>query len=181
MAARLKTRFNDEIKPTLMREFGFTNELRVPTLHKVVLNIGVGEAIANSKALDAAVRDVTTITGQKPVVTKAKKSISQFKLRAGMKIGVTVTLRGDRMYEFLDRLLNVALPRIRDFQGISANAFDGRGNYTMGLPDQLLFPEIEYDKIDRLRGMEISVVTTAQTDEEGRRLLALLGMPFRRN
>jgi len=181
MATRLKERFNSEIRPVLMREFSYANSMRVPEVNKIIVNIGMGEAISNEKALDAATRDLTAITGQKPIVTKAKKSISQFKLRAGMKIGVMVTLRGDRMYEFLDRLLNVALPRIRDFQGVSPNAFDGRGNYTLGLREQLLFPEIDYDKIDRIRGMEVSVVTTARTDEEGRRLLQLLGMPFSRS
>ena len=178
MTARFKQRYNEEIKPTLMREFNFMNSMRVPEVHKVVINVGIGEGKDNDKALDACVRDVTAITGQKPVVTRAKKSISQFKLRQGQRIGVMVTLRGDRMYEFIDRLLTVAVPRIRDFQGVSPNSFDGRGNYTLGLSDQLLFPEIEYDKIDKMRGLEVTFVTTARTDEEGRRLLTLLGMPF---
>jgi large subunit ribosomal protein L5 len=153
--------------------------MQLPTIHKIVINIGLGEAITNAKAVDAAVNDLKIIVGQKPVVTKAKKSISQFKVRAGMEIGAMVTLRGERMWEFLDRLTSVALPRIRDFQGVSPRSFDGRGNYTLGLREQLVFPEIDYDKVDRLRGMEISIVTTARTDEEGRRLLQLLGMPFR--
>jgi large subunit ribosomal protein L5 len=181
MTPRLKTRYDDEIKPTLMREFGYRNAMQVPSLAKVVVNVGVGEATQNSKALDATVKDISTITGQKPVITKAKRSIAAFKVRAGNDVGVTVTLRGPRMYEFLDRLINIALPRTRDFSGVSPNAFDGRGNYTLGLRDQLIFPEIEYDKIDKLRGMEISVATTARTDEEGRRLLQLIGMPFRRS
>jgi large subunit ribosomal protein L5 len=151
---------------------------QVPRLQKIVINIGLGEAVANGKALDAAVNDLTTITGQRPVVTRAKKSIAAFKLRAGMPIGAMVTLRGERMYEFYDRLTAISLPRIRDFRGVSPNAFDGRGNYTLGLREQLLFPEIEYDQIDKVRGLEISIVTSARTDEEGRRLLALLGMPF---
>ncbi len=180
MPARLKERFLEEIKPTLMKEFNYKNAMSVPEIHKVVINIGVGDGETNDKGLNAAVRDVATITGQQPVVTRARKSISQFKIREGNRIGVMVTLRGDRMYEFLDRLLNIALPRIRDFQGVSPNAFDGRGNYTLGLREQLLFPEIEYDKIDKIRGMEVSVVTTARTDEEGRRLLTLFGMPFAR-
>ncbi len=181
MPPRMKERYEQEAKPTLMREFNYTNELSVPKVHKIVVNVGVGEGTSNDKAIDAAMNDVTTITGQRPVVTRARKSISQFKLREGNRIGIMVTLRRDRMYEFLDRLVSIALPRIRDFQGISPNAFDGRGNYTLGLTDQLLFPEIEFDRIDKLRGMEVSIVTTARTDEEGRRLLALLGMPFKRN
>ena len=181
MATRLKDQFENEVRPTLMREFNYRNPMQVPSVHKVVVNVGVGEAISNSKALDATVRDIAAITGQKPVVTKARRSIAAFKLREDMQIGVTVTLRGSRMYEFLDRLINIALPRTRDFQGISPNAFDGRGNYTLGLREQLIFPEIDYDKIDKIRGMEISVVTTARNDEEGRRLLQLIGMPFRRS
>jgi large subunit ribosomal protein L5 len=179
MAARLKERFEREVSPTLQREFGYKNRMQLPTVHKIVINIGLGEAITNAKAVDAAVNDLKIIVGQKPVVTKAKKSISQFKVRAGMEIGAMVTLRGERMWEFLDRLTSVALPRIRDFQGVSPRSFDGRGNYTLGLREQLVFPEIDYDKVDRLRGMEVSIVTTARTDEEGRRLLQLLGMPFR--
>jgi large subunit ribosomal protein L5 len=179
MATRLKERFDQEVGPTLQKEFGYKNRMQLPTVHKIVINIGLGEAISNAKAVDAAVNDLKIIVGQKPVVTKAKKSISQFKLRAGMEIGAMVTLRGERMWEFLDRLTSVALPRIRDFQGVSPRSFDGRGNYTLGLREQLVFPEIDYDKVDRLRGMEISIVTTARTDEEGRRLLQLLGMPFR--
>lgn len=180
MAPRLKEHYENEIRPTLMREFSYRNALQTPSISKVVINVGVGEALQNAKALDATLKDIATITGQKPVITKARRSIAAFKLRAGNSIGVTVTLRGPRMYEFLDRLINVALPRTRDFQGISPNAFDGRGNYTLGLHDQLIFPEIDYDKIDKLRGMEISVVTTARTDDESRRLLQLIGMPFRR-
>jgi len=163
----------------MREEFKYRNDLEVPKLDKIVINIGVGEAIANNRALDAAVNDLTLITGQKPVVTRAKKSIAAFRLRAGMPIGTMVTLRGDRMYEFLDRLVNTALPRVRDFRGVSPKSFDGRGNYTLGLNEQLLFPEIEYDKVDKTRGMEVSIVTTAKSDEEGRRLLGLLGMPFR--
>jgi large subunit ribosomal protein L5 len=179
MAARLKERYINEASPALQREFGYKNRMQLPTLHKIVINIGLGEAITNNKAIDAAVGDLTTIAGQKPVVTKAKKSIAQFKLRTGMPIGAMVTLRGDRMWEFLDRLTSIALPRTRDFQGVSPRSFDGRGNYTLGLREQLLFPEIDYDKVDKIRGMEVSIVTTARTDEEGRKLLELLGMPFR--
>ncbi len=178
--SRLKQRYDTEVVPTLRKEFGYDNVMQVPRLAKVVLNIGMGEAIQNAKAMDNAVRDIADITGQKPVITKAKRSVAAFKLRAGMPIGVTVTLRGQRMYDFLDKLANVALPRLRDFQGISADSFDGHGNYTLGIKEQLVFPEINYDKIDRVRGMEITVVTTARTDEEGRRLLTLLGMPFKR-
>ena len=164
----------------MMRDFGYKNIYQVPKLEKIVLNVGLGEAIANARALDAAVGDLAQITGQKPVVTRAKKSIASFKLRAGMPIGAMVTLRGPRMYEFYDRLVAVTLPRIRDFRGVSPNSFDGRGNYTMGLREQIVFPEIDYDRIDKVRGLEISFITTARTDEEGRRLLALLGMPFAR-
>lgn len=178
MAARLKERFKTELHPALMREFSYKNPMQVPQLKKVVINIGMGESLTNAKALDAAVGDVTRITGQKPVVTRSKKSIANFKVRAGQPIGVMVTLRGERMYEFFDRLVNVALPRIRDFTGASRNAFDGRGNYSLGLREQLIFPEIEYDQIDRIRGMEITMVTSANSDEEGRRLLQLLGVPF---
>jgi large subunit ribosomal protein L5 len=176
--ARVRDRYQEEVIPTLTSDFGFSNVYQVPRLQKIVINIGLGEAVANGKALDAAVNDLTTITGQRPVVTRAKKSIAAFKLRAGMPIGAMVTLRGERMYEFYDRLTAISLPRIRDFRGVSPNAFDGRGNYTLGLREQLLFPEIEYDQIDKVRGLEISIVTSARTDEEGRRLLALLGMPF---
>ena len=176
---RLQERYQTEVAPALRKEFGFTNPMQVPRLAKVVINIGMGEAIQNAKAMDNAVRDLTDITGQHPVVTRAKRSVAAFKLRQGMAIGCMVTLRGRRMYDFLDKLMNVALPRLRDFQGVSGDAFDGRGNYTLGLREQLVFPEIDYDKIDKVRGMEVSIVTTARTDEEGRRLLGLLGMPFR--
>ena len=171
-------RYQKEVAPALFRQFGFKNVMQIPRIEKVVVNIGVGEALDNAKALDAAVGDLTTITGQRPVTTKARKSIANFKLREGRLIGAKVTLRGDRMWAFLDRLLNIALPRVRDFRGVSANAFDGRGNYTLGLRDQLVFPEIEYDKIDKLRGMEVTIVTTAKTDEQARALLQMLGMPF---
>lgn len=174
-----KKLYQDEIVPKLMDEFAYKSVMQVPRVTKVVVNVGLGEALDNAKAVEFAVRDITQITGQKPVVTKAKKSIAGFKLREGRSIGVKVTMRGDRMWSFLTRLIHVALPRTRDFQGISPDAFDGRGNYTLGLREQLIFPEINYDQIDKIRGMEISIVTTAQTDEEGRRLLSLLGMPFR--
>jgi large subunit ribosomal protein L5 len=177
----LQQRYKSEIVPTLKKEFNYTSVMQVPRLTKIVLNIGAGTALDNPKVLDGAVADVQLITGQKPVLTKARKSIANFKLREGRQIGVKVTLRGARMWAFLDRLVNVALPRIRDFRGVSADCFDGRGNYTLGLREQLVFPEIQYDKIDMLRGMEITMVTTAQTDAEGRRLLELVGMPFRRN
>ena len=173
--------YKNEVMPTLMKEFGYKSIMQVPRVTKVVVNVGMGEALDNAKALEFAVSDVQQITGQKPVITKAKKSIAGFKLREGRSIGVKVTLRNERMWSFLARLIHVALPRTRDFQGISPDSFDGRGNYTLGLREQLIFPEINYDKIDKVRGMEISVVTTAQTDEESRRMLALLGMPFRRN
>jgi large subunit ribosomal protein L5 len=179
MAARLKERYTKEIAPALQKEFGFSNPMRIPKLEKVVINVGLGEAIANAKVVDIAVNDLATITGQKPVVTKAKKSIAAFKLREGMNVGVMVTLRGDRMYEFLDRFMNVALPRVRDFRGVSPKSFDGRGNYTLGLRDQLIFPEIDFGKIDKARGMNVCIVTSAQTDEEARSLLRHLGMPFR--
>lgn len=178
---RLKQYYRETVVPEMMKEFRYSNVMQVPRIVKVVLNIGVGEAIDNAKALDGAVEDLLKITGQKPVITRAKKAVAAFKLREGRAIGVKVTLRNERMWSLLDRLINVALPRTRDFRGISGNAFDGRGNYTLGLREQLIFPEIEYDKIDKVRGMEISIVTTAQTDEEGRRLLKLLGMPFRDN
>ncbi len=176
--ARIREQYKQDVVPALTEEFGYKNLYQVPKLEKIVLNIGLGEAVANGRALDAAVGDLTTIAGQRPVVTRAKKSIASFKLRAGMPIGAVVTLRGDRMYEFLDRLVATALPRIRDFRGVNPNSFDGRGNYTLGLREQIMFPEIDYDKIDKVRGLEISIVTSAKTDEEGRRLLALLGMPF---
>ena len=175
---RVRDRYNEEVVPALTSDFGYKNIYQVPKLQKIVVNIGLGEAVQNGRAIDAAVNDIRMITGQAPVVTRAKKSIAAFKLRAGMPIGAMVTLRGDRMYEFYDRLTAVALPRIRDFRGVSANAFDGRGNYTLGLREQLMFAEIDYDQIDKVRGLEISFVTTAKTDEEGRRLLSLLGMPF---
>jgi large subunit ribosomal protein L5 len=178
MPARLRDVYNSELRPQLLTEFGYKNVFQVPKLEKIVVNIGIGEAITNNRALDAAVNDLTLVTGQKPIITRAKRSIAAFRLREGMAIGAKVTLRGDRMYEFYDRLVNLSLPRIRDFRGVSPNAFDGRGNYTLGLREQLIFPEIEYDKIDRARGMEVSIVTTAKSDEEGRRLLAMLGMPF---
>lgn len=178
---RLKQYYRETVVPELMKEFRYRNVMQVPRIVKVVLNIGVGEALDNAKALDAAVEDLTKITGQKPVITRARKAVAAFKLREGRAIGVKVTLRNERMWSLLDRLINVALPRTRDFRGISGDAFDGRGNYTLGLREQLIFPEIEYDKIDKVRGMEITIVTTAKTDEEGRRLLRLLGMPFREN
>ncbi|ABO48776.1 LSU ribosomal protein L5P [Desulforamulus reducens MI-1] len=176
--ARLKDKYLNEVQPNLMQKFGYKNIMQVPKLEKVIINIGLGEAVQNSKAVDAAVGDLMAITGQRPITTKAKKSIAAFKLRAGMTIGTKVTLRGERMYEFVDRLFNVALPRVRDFRGISDKSFDGRGNYTMGLKEQLIFPEIEYDKIDKVRGMDITFVTTAKTDEEARELLKLMGIPF---
>ena len=177
--ARLKDRYVSEVAPALQQKFAYKNVMQIPKLEKVVINMGVGEAIQNSKAIDSAVGDLMKVTGQKPIVTRAKKSIAAFKLRTGMPIGAKVTLRGDRMYEFVDRLLSVALPRVRDFRGISGKSFDGRGNYTLGLKEQLIFPEIEYDKIDKIRGMDVVFVTTAKTDEEARELLRLLGMPFR--
>jgi large subunit ribosomal protein L5 len=178
---RIRERYKQEIVPALMGEFGYQSPMQVPRVTKVVVNVGVGEALDNAKALDNTVRDISVITGQSPIITRARKSIASFKLREGRAVGVKVTLRGQRMYDFLDRLFNVALPRQRDFRGVSPDAFDGRGNYTLGLVEQLIWPEISYDSIDKLRGMEISIVTTAQTDEEGRRLLALLGMPFRQS
>jgi len=180
MASRLKEKYQKEVAPALHKEFNYTNSMQVPTINKVVVNIGMGEAIQNAKAMDAAVADLAAITGQRPVITRAKRSVAAFKLREGMQIGCMVTLRGDRMYQFLDKLMNVALPRLRDFQGVSPEAFDGRGNYTLGLREQLVFPEIDYDKVDKVRGMEVSIVTTARTDEEGRRLLRLMGMPFKK-
>src|SRR5512135_667568 len=175
---RMHERYKKEIAPALQKAFELKNVMQVPRVEKVVVNIGMGEALDNPKALEAAVGDLTTIVGQKPVTTKARKSIANFKLREGRLIGAKVTLRGERMWAFLDRLLNIALPRVRDFRGVSADAFDGRGNYTLGLKDQLVFPEIEYDKIDKLRGMEVTIVTTAKDDEQARALLQLLGMPF---
>ena len=174
----LRQRYHDEVAPAMQRDFSYANRMQIPRLEKIVVNIGLGEAIANAKALDAAVGDLAQITGQKPIVTRAKRSIAQFRLRTGMPIGAKVTLRGQRMYDFLERTMRLALPRIRDFRGIATRSFDGRGNFSLGLREQLVYPEIDYDKIDRLRGMEISIVTTAKTDEEGRRLLQLLGMPF---
>ena len=179
MATRLKERYKSDVVPALMKEFGYTNTMAVPRLEKIVVNMGVGrEAQNNPKVFDQAAMELSTVTGQKPVITKAKKSIAAFKLRAGMPVGVLVTLRGERMYEFLDRLLNAVLPRVRDFRGVSPRAFDGRGNYTLGIKDQLIFPEIDFNKVDRTRGMNISIVTTARTDEEGRALLRQFGMPF---
>src|SRR5215207_600410 len=180
MTSRLRERYQSEIVPELMKQFGYKNVMEVPRLVKVAVNIGMGEAVQNAKALDAAAADLTAITGQKPVITRAKKSIANFKIREKMPIGMAVTVRGERMYEFLDRFFSVALPRIRDFQGAPANSFDGRGNYSIGIREQLIFPEIEYDKIDRIRGMQITIVTTAKTDEEARRFLQLLGVPFQR-
>jgi large subunit ribosomal protein L5 len=177
----LRQRYRDEVVPAMQREYSYANPMQIPRVSKVVVNIGLGEAIANAKALDAAVGDLTTITGQKPIVTRAKRSIAQFRLRTGMPIGAKVTLRGQRMYDFLERTMALALPRIRDFRGIPTRSFDGRGNFSLGLREQLVYPEIDYDKIDRLRGLEISIVTTAKTDEEGRKLLELLGMPFQSN
>ena len=175
---RMQEKYNTDIVPALRKAFDLTNIMQVPRITKVVVNIGMGEALENPKALESAVADLTTVTGQKPVMTKARKSIANFKLREGRLIGTKVTLRGDRMWAFLDRLLSTALPRVRDFRGVSPNAFDGRGNYTLGLRDQLIFPEIEYDKIDKLRGMEVTIVTTAKDDDQARALLQLLGMPF---
>lgn len=178
---RLKEKYTKEIAPALAKEFDIKNPMAVPKLEKITINMGVGEAIANAKVLETAVLELTVVSGQKPVVTKAKKSIAAFKLREGMSIGAMVTLRGERMYEFLDRLIAVALPRVRDFRGISAKAFDGRGNYTLGIKEQLIFPEIDFNKIDKTRGMNISIVTTAKNDEQGRALLKAFGMPFRQN
>jgi len=178
--ARLKETYKAEVAPALMKKFGYKSVMQIPKLNKIVINVGAGEAKENSKAIDSITTDISAITGQKPQVRKAKKSVANFKLRAGMPIGVRVTLRGDRMYEFVDRLFNVALPRVRDFRGINPNSFDGRGNYNMGVKEQLIFPEIEYDKIDKVRGMDITFVTTAQNDEEARQLLELMGAPFER-
>lgn len=177
--SRLKEKFEQEVLPALMEKFGYKNVMQVPRMEKVVVNMGLGEAIANSKAIDAAVKDLETITGQHPVVTKAKKSVAAFKVREGMKIGAKVTMRGSRMYDFMDRFIGIALPRVRDFRGVSPQSFDGRGNYTLGVKEQLMFPEIDYDKIDRVRGMDITFVTTAKSDEEAREMLRLMGMPFK--
>ena len=175
---RLRERYRDDVVPSLLKQFGYRNQMQVPRLDKIVINVGLGEALQNAKAIDATVGDIATITGQKPIVTRARRSISQFRVRTGNPIGVKVTLRGERMWDFLERLTALALPRIRDFRGVPAKSFDGRGNYSLGLREQLAFPEIDYDKVDRLRGLEISIVTTAKTDEESKRLLELLGMPF---
>jgi large subunit ribosomal protein L5 len=179
MAPRLREKYQREVVPALTKEFGFKNPMEVPKVEKVVVNIGLGEALQNPKAMEAALGDLTTITGQKPVVTRARKSIANFKLRDGQAIGAMVTLRGERMYEFLDRLVTLALPRIRDFRGVSRRSFDGRGNYSIGLREQIVFPEIDYDKVDKLRGLEVAIVTTARNDNEGYALLKNLGMPFR--
>lgn len=178
---RLQERYTEVVKPNLIKQFSYDSVMQTPKVVKVVVNMGVGDAINNSKALDDAVSEMTQVTGQKPVITKAKKSIANFKLREGMSIGCKVDLRGDRMYDFLDKLMNIALPRVRDFQGVSPKSFDGRGNYTLGVKEQLIFPEIDYDKINRVRGMDIVIVTTAQTDEEAKALLSEMGMPFRKN
>ena len=181
MLTSLKKQYADEVVPDLIKEFEYSSVMQVPRVTKIVVNVGLGEALDNAKAIEFAVNDITAITGQKPVLTKAKNSIASFKLREGRVIGLKVTLRGERMWAFLTRLIHVALPRTRDFQGISPDSFDGRGNYTLGLREQLIFPEINYDRIDKIRGMEVSIVTTAQQDEEGRRLLSMLGMPFWEN
>lgn len=178
--SRLKDLYNDEIKAQMTEKFGYKNVMQVPKIEKIVINMGVGEAKENSKVLESAVKDLTAIAGQKPVITKAKKSVANFKLREGMPIGCKVTLRGDKMYEFADRLINLSLPRVRDFRGVSADSFDGRGNYALGIKEQIIFPEIEYDKVDKVRGMDIIFVTTAETDEEARELLRLFGMPFKK-
>ena len=175
---RLQEKYNNSVKSELVNKFNYTSSMEIPRLEKIVVNMGVGDAVANSKVLDDAVSELQSITGQKPVITKAKKSIASFKLREGMPIGCKVTLRGERMYEFLDKLVSISLPRVRDFHGVSDNAFDGRGNYTLGVKEQLIFPEINFDNIKKIRGMDIVIVTTANTDEEGRALLSLLGMPF---
>ena len=176
----LKVKYNEEVAPALMEKFGYKSVMQIPRLDKIVVNVGCGDARDNTKVLDSVVKEIGMITGQKPVITKAKKSVANFKVREGMSIGVKVTLRSDKMWEFLDRLFNVALPRVRDFRGISPDSFDGRGNYAMGVKEQLIFPEIEYDQVEKIRGMDIIMVTTAQTDEEGRELLKLLGAPFRK-
>ncbi|MFN2131256.1 MAG: 50S ribosomal protein L5 [Anaerolineae bacterium] len=178
---RLKEQYRDQVVPAMIEEFGYENVMQVPRLAKIVVNVGLGEALQNAKALDAATEDLRAITGQQPVITRSRKSIASFKLREGRQIGAKVTMRGTRMWDFMDRLCNVALPRRRDFRGVSPNSFDGRGNYTLGFREQLVFPEVNYDTVDRVRGLEVSIVTTAETDEEGRHLLALLGMPFARS
>ncbi len=178
--SRLKDLYGNEIKDAMVEKFGYKNVMQIPKLDKIVINMGVGEAKENAKVLDTAIKDIETITGQKAVVTRAKKSVANFKLREGMPIGCKVTLRGEKMYEFLDRLVNLALPRVRDFRGVNPDAFDGRGNYALGIKEQLIFPEIEYDKVDKVRGMDIIFVTTAETDEEARELLTLFGMPFKK-
>ncbi len=179
--SRMKEKYLSEVAPALMQKFSYKSPMQIPKLEKIIVNMGVGEAKDNAKALDAAVNDLTIITGQKPIITKAKKSVAAFKVREGMNIGCKVTLRGKQMYEFLDRFYNVSLPRVRDFRGINPNSFDGRGNYSLGLKEQLIFPEIDYDKVDKVRGMDIVFVTTAQTDEEARELLTLMGAPFQRS
>jgi len=178
--SRIRDLFRGEVVPALMKEQGYENLMQVPRLDKIVLNISLGEAIQNPRALEAATNDISLITGQRPVITRAKKPIASFKLRAGMAIGVMVTLRGERMYEFFDRLVNAALPRVRDFQGVPSKAFDGKGNYTLGIREQIIFPEIDYDKVDKIRGLQVSIITTAPTDQEARRLLETMGMPFSR-
>jgi large subunit ribosomal protein L5 len=180
MASRLKEKYNDEVINALMEKFQYRNKMEVPKLEKVVINMGIGEARDNPKLLESAVKELEIIAGQKPIVTKAKKSIANFKLREGMNVGTKVTLRGDRMYHFLDKLMNIALPRVRDFRGVSATSFDGRGNYALGIKEQLIFPEIEYDKVEAIRGLDIIIVTTANTDEEAKEFLALMGMPFKK-
>lgn len=180
MANVLKTKFQEEVTPKLMEEFGYTSVMQVPSVNKIVINMGVGDAVANAKNLEKAVDELTVLSGQKPIITKAKKSIAGFRLRDGMPIGAKVTLRGERMYDFLDKLINISLPRVRDFQGISSKSFDGRGNYTLGIKEQLIFPEVNYDLVDKVRGMDIIIVTTAQTDEEAHALLKELGMPFKK-
>ncbi|MGX7349678.1 50S ribosomal protein L5 [Dolosicoccus paucivorans] len=180
MANVLKTKFQEEVTPKLMEEFGYTSVMQVPSVNKIVINMGVGDAVANAKNLEKAVDELTVLSGQKPIITKAKKSIAGFRLRDGMPIGAKVTLRGERMYDFLDKLINISLPRVRDFQGISNKSFDGRGNYTLGVKEQLIFPEVNYDLVDKVRGMDIVIVTTAQTDEEAHALLKELGMPFKK-
>lgn len=181
MPSRMREKYEQEVVPALTTEFSYPNIMAVPRLNKIVLNVGMGEATTNGKAMDAAVKDLATIAGQQPIVRRAKKSIAAFKVREGMPVGCMVTLRGERMWEFFDRLVSIALPRTRDFRGISEKSFDGRGNYSLGLKEQLIFPEIDYDKVDKIRGMEVSIVTTARTDEEARRLLTLLGVPFSRS
>ena len=181
MAARLKVKYNEEIAPALMKKFGYKSVMQIPKMSKIIVNVGCGESKNNAKEIEAICKDIATITGQKPITTKARKSVANFKVREGETVGVKVTLRQDRMWEFLDRLFNVALPRVRDFRGISADAFDGRGNYSLGLKEQIIFPEIDYDKIEKLRGMNIAICTTAKTDEEAREFLRLMGAPFAQN